>query len=44
MKVLERLMLKRLKTLNCDHEWVFEAESYGLLVYRCVKCGKTRVE
>jgi len=44
MKVLEELMAKRLKQLACDHEWSLEVVGYGLLVYRCVKCGKTRVE
>jgi len=44
MKVLEELRLRRLKQLACDHEWLFEAEGYGLRVYKCTKCGKVRVE
>jgi len=44
MKVLEGLRLKRLRQLACDHEWLLETFSYGLLVYRCAKCGKVRVE
>jgi len=44
MKVLEELTLKRLKQLACDHEWLLEVVGYGLLVYKCAKCGKMRVE
>jgi len=44
MKVLEELRLRRLKQLTCDHEWLLEVVEYELLVYKCAKCGKMRVE
>jgi len=42
--VLEELMAKRQKQLACDHEWLLEIVEYELLVYKCAKCGKIRVE
>jgi len=48
MKVLEKLRQKRLRQLVCDHEWAALKTSVreyrSVVVYKCKKCGKMRVE